>query len=412
MPATATNGTVDIDTLPPMMMSRVDIVTGGASAVYGSDAVTGVVNFILDKKFDGLKMSAQGGISSRGDDGSYKVGIAGGMDLFGGRGHVEFSYEHYNSDGLDDMNKRRRWGRWSILNRALASVVANPYHLAVNSRLAGYTPGGYITSSNPALNDHFFQGNGVLAPFTHGLATGSAGDESGGDGGYAGQGVPGSGADPWLLASLRTDQLFARFDYDLSDNVHAYVQASGAQAYNFNSFFTQWFSANIQSGNPYLPASVQAVMAPGETFNISKTIQDAPGYSSRALTTNFDTTIGLNGTLFDRFNWDLHYTHGQSRLHGSRPRQYQPAAPVCRAGCRAAQFRRPDRVPGFDHLFRQPVSGVHPLRIRSAPRPRPRAPSIISTTTPTFSKPTPWTMLRAASAAICSTPGPVPSAAR
>ena len=49
------DGTVDIDSLPQMLISRVDIVTGGASAVYGSDAVTGVVNFILDKKFDGFK---------------------------------------------------------------------------------------------------------------------------------------------------------------------------------------------------------------------------------------------------------------------------------------------------------------------------------------------------------------------
>src|ERR1700722_3284201 len=49
------DGTVDVDSLPQMLMSRVDVVTGGASAVYGSDAVAGVVNFVLDKKFDGFK---------------------------------------------------------------------------------------------------------------------------------------------------------------------------------------------------------------------------------------------------------------------------------------------------------------------------------------------------------------------
>lgn len=317
VPATATNGTVDINTLPQMLMSRVDIVTGGASAVYGSDAVTGVVNFILDKKFEGLKMIAQAGIAARGDDASYKIGIAAGTSLFEGRGHIEFSYEHYNSDGINDMNKRPYGPR--VYTEAGAGSAANPFHLAIDSRLAAYTPGGYVTSSNPALNDTFFRANGVLAPFTHGLPTGSAGDESGGDGGYAGQGFPASGANPWLLASLRTDQLFGRLDYDLSDNIHGYLQASGAQAYNFNSFFTQWFSAKIASGNPLLPASVQAVMAPGETFNISKTIQDAPGYSSQALTTNLDVTVGLNGLIGDRFNWDLHYTHGYSRLHEANP---------------------------------------------------------------------------------------------
>jgi outer membrane receptor protein involved in Fe transport len=60
-------------------------------------------------------------------------------------------------------------------------------------------------------------------------------------------------------------------------------------------------------------------MAPNETFNISKTIQDAQGYSSRSLTTNLDATIGFNGSIFDRFNWDMHYTHGESRLHESDP---------------------------------------------------------------------------------------------
>src|SRR5579863_6877765 len=61
------DGSVDIDTLPQMLISRVEIVTGGASAVYGSDAVTGVVNFVLDRKFDGLKFDGNTCISTFGD---------------------------------------------------------------------------------------------------------------------------------------------------------------------------------------------------------------------------------------------------------------------------------------------------------------------------------------------------------
>jgi len=56
--ASNTNGTVNVDTLPQLLVQRVDVVTGGASAVYGSDAVSGVVNFILNKKFDGFKVNA------------------------------------------------------------------------------------------------------------------------------------------------------------------------------------------------------------------------------------------------------------------------------------------------------------------------------------------------------------------
>ena len=82
---------MDVDALPQMLMSRVDVVTGGASAVYGSDAVAGVVNFVLDKKFDGFKYDINAGISKYGDAAEEKIGIAWGTDLFGGRGHYEMS---------------------------------------------------------------------------------------------------------------------------------------------------------------------------------------------------------------------------------------------------------------------------------------------------------------------------------
>ena len=72
------DGSVDIDTLPQMLISRVEIVTGGASAVYGSDAVTGVVNFVLDRKFDGLKFDGNTGISTFGDAAGINLGAAGG----------------------------------------------------------------------------------------------------------------------------------------------------------------------------------------------------------------------------------------------------------------------------------------------------------------------------------------------
>src|SRR5579872_3817072 len=70
------DGTVDVDTVPQMLVSRVDVVTGGASAVYGSDAVTGVVNFVLDKKFTGFKADINTGISTYADAMSYNLNAA------------------------------------------------------------------------------------------------------------------------------------------------------------------------------------------------------------------------------------------------------------------------------------------------------------------------------------------------
>ena len=84
-----------------MLISRVDVVTGGASAVYGSDAVTGVVNFVLDKKFDGFKFDINTGISTYADAMSYNLGAAAGTDLFGGRGHFETAVEYRHRDPVN-----------------------------------------------------------------------------------------------------------------------------------------------------------------------------------------------------------------------------------------------------------------------------------------------------------------------
>src|SRR6185295_7334633 len=92
------DGTVNVDALPQMLMTRVDVVTGGASAVYGSDAVAGVVNFILDKKFNGFKYDMNAGISKYGDAAEERIGLAWGTDIFGGRGHYELAMRVFQQD--------------------------------------------------------------------------------------------------------------------------------------------------------------------------------------------------------------------------------------------------------------------------------------------------------------------------
>jgi iron complex outermembrane recepter protein len=100
VPPTAANGAVDINTIPQILIKRVDVVTGGASAVYGSDAVTGVVNFIVDRDFEGFKFQVQGGVSEYKDNGSFRAAGAFGTNFANGRGHFEASLEHYETDGI------------------------------------------------------------------------------------------------------------------------------------------------------------------------------------------------------------------------------------------------------------------------------------------------------------------------
>ena len=91
---------VDTNTIPSDLIDRVDVVTGGSSAVYGSDAVAGVVNFILKRNFTGIKINGQAGISSRGDRGIYFVSGTAGTNFAEGRGNVAVNLEYVNANPL------------------------------------------------------------------------------------------------------------------------------------------------------------------------------------------------------------------------------------------------------------------------------------------------------------------------
>src|SRR3954468_12687233 len=94
------NGVVDVSQMPQMLIQRVDVVTGGASASWGSDAVTGVINFVTDKKFEGFKMNTMAGLSTYGDMGNVTFQAAAGSSFAGGRGHFEIAGEYHYQDGL------------------------------------------------------------------------------------------------------------------------------------------------------------------------------------------------------------------------------------------------------------------------------------------------------------------------
>ncbi|CAN5658280.1 TonB-dependent receptor [soil metagenome] len=92
------NPIVDINTLPTDLIERVDIVTGGGSAVYGSDAIAGTVNFILKDHYNGLQLHAQTGVSKYGDAGNQYVSLVAGKNFADGRGNIAFNAEFSHQD--------------------------------------------------------------------------------------------------------------------------------------------------------------------------------------------------------------------------------------------------------------------------------------------------------------------------
>lgn len=315
VPPTTFRGDVDTDVLPSSLVKRVEVVTAGASAAYGSDAIAGVVNFVLDKKFTGLTASAQYGISARGDNPSYKLSGAGGFDVFDGKGHVLLSAERYSTDG---MRRDRRaitlegyqWAG-SVRGGGPVGSATNPYMIIRNGRTILQAEGGLVTSG-PFANQRFLP-DGTLTPFNPGTLTGSPTFASGGDGFHQPYNASQN-------AELTNDQLFGRLSYEVAPTVTAYVQGiytrSDLAYYALpNSVSAPTSLATIYSGNPFLRPEVQAQLTTTNTasFGLSEFFGNAMGPNPTKERTDFyKVTGGLEGELGGGWTWDASYTHSRS----------------------------------------------------------------------------------------------------
>jgi outer membrane receptor protein involved in Fe transport len=112
---------VDVNTIPSDLLERVDVITGGSSAVYGSDAVAGVVNFVLRRDFEGVKLRGQTGISSRGDRGIQSVSLTAGQNFADGRINLAANLEYTHADQLRFPQRDELTGAFSGRNQFNAS---------------------------------------------------------------------------------------------------------------------------------------------------------------------------------------------------------------------------------------------------------------------------------------------------
>lgn len=357
VPGTFFDTTVDTNSLPQMLIDRVEIVTGGASAVYGSDAVTGVVNFILDKKFDGLKGMMEAGQSNYGDVRSLRLGVAGGSDI-GEKGHLIWSVEYRLRDGLPDAASRPL----GSLGAAIvgSGSASSPYDLVFNSRQANTAPGGLITSASSPGHGMQFNSAGQLVPFSPGVPTTTTNFSIGGDGGTE--------HNEYLLPEVTTASIFGHYTWDFSDSLSGFIEARGsvARSYEAGQIFTSTSGSNavtgctyvngvcqgtptvtytnngsgaqypitIYSGNAFLTPAAQAFLfpnapaacQPGPAYAVTTSTTSCPSFQMNRMNNDLMSqlsldqhigalaiTAGLNGKLFGSYDWDFYYTHGETR---------------------------------------------------------------------------------------------------
>ena len=310
VPPTTYVNTVNVDVLPQLLLQRVDIVTGGASATYGSDAVAGVVNYILDTHFTGVKGEALAGISTFGDNQTQRYSVAGGTAI-GDNGHFIASLEFFNSDGFlvqDRPNLNESGGAvGSVLgSSAGAGTAANPYINVLNAR-ASYATYGGIVQSGP-FKGVDFTSSGLYGPVNSGTPTGTATFFQ-------------APSDYIRLPQTNTAQApvrdinaFARYSYDFNSDTTGYVQLLAARSQtsaNIEDNFLALPGFTIFSGNAFLPQALQTQLTATNTpsFSMSAQYNYLGPISEKQNVNNYDAQAGLKGKL-GSFSWRLDDSFG------------------------------------------------------------------------------------------------------
>ena len=340
-------GTVDLNLIPSGLVERTDVVTGGASAAYGSDAIAGAVNIVLNKKLTGLKGQVDVGQSEWNDGTNYHVSLAGGNDFAGGRGHFILGGEYDRQEGIGDCFTRS-WcqGGQTVTNVGVGAKAGQPY--IVRSDMGGgfqANPNGVIniinnsTAATAAIRGMF--GN---TGTTGGVTFNAAGQPIAYTLGSPAQGTNAIGGD--VVSGMTTTQLmvpveryttYGHADYDFNDSLRGFIEGSFGHVAGStlqSRFFGQ--ALPIFTDNPFIPDAIRAlipgapaatatpgVLRPGTTattgtygtgaFNLAVLGQRRGESSSEAETKRI--TFGLEGKLTGSWKWDAYYQYADTSRH-------------------------------------------------------------------------------------------------
>ena len=346
-------GGVDITTLPSAVVQRVDVVTGGASAAWGSDAVAGVVNFVIDKNFVGLKGSIQGGSTTDSFVRSISASAMWGQNFAGNRGHIEMAAQ-YNNRPDTALLIEQKWYRGSYLvsnpnfTTATASNTNPQFVVANHVGLAVGTIGGLVTSSPAGTGTVGVNGVTALAPANafRGIRFVQGGQVQQVNFGNVTANALSNGGSltdrdseaPWqtLGNPNKTYALFMHSSYKITDTIKAslqmnygYFTGQGDAQSNMNN------SLVIKSDNAFLPASVQQAMIAGGVPSFTMGTLNANNFNNNTVTSENYTkqaagalapattynrrqlmrgVFTLEGSLGSDWLWNTYYSHSQTRF--------------------------------------------------------------------------------------------------
>lgn len=336
---TQLSSAVDLSTIPANMIGKMEVITGGAAAVYGADAVTGVVNVTLKDNVEGLELSGRSGISSRGDAGSYTLGAILGGKIAEDRGSFIIGAS-YNKEALLRANERS-FGRKQV------TLIGNPANTGPADGIFNNISVTDYRYPNTSYGGAFMIGNtrytygpgGVRPTQNDELVTPSVG-------------IGGDGFNDADFAPLRNkSEVFAamaHLDYRFGEKLKLFVDAQYAKTKTDALLQPSFDSGRILTiDNPLIPSDVRALMAANNqtTLSVGRTNIDQ-GINHRLIDRETITgVVGLEGELGSRFKWLAFYQYGRydadtARTHGRIQSKFLqaidvvsgPNGPVCRSG--------------------------------------------------------------------------------
>ncbi|HET8750018.1 MAG TPA: TonB-dependent receptor, partial [Sphingomicrobium sp.] len=305
---TASTGSVDLKVVPTLLVDRVEVVTGGASAAYGSDAVAGVVNIVLKDDLTGIEGSASGGISEHGDGKERRLSMAAGTHFAGGRGSLMGGFDYAKIGGIGTQ-LTRDWGRRDvglITNPNFAANGLPNFIISPNVHSAITTPGGLIVSG--PLRGLQFGPGGTISNYDFGQVFGST--MIGGDGEHQNEN---------LLALLGTPiedfNALASAKFDVSDHVQLFAQLSGGKSDVGGASQESRDRGNlvIHRDNAFLPQPVRDLMAADnlQTITIGRVSNDTGKIRLDRDDTTYEAAGGLT-VHFGGWTADAYAQYGRN----------------------------------------------------------------------------------------------------
>ncbi|QJU58331.1 TonB-dependent receptor [Sphingomonas sp. AP4-R1] len=305
---TTTTGSVNINVIPQALISTADVVTGGASAAYGSDAVAGVVNLRFDNNLKGLKATGQAGISDHNDHRNFLISLGYGGEFGNGRGKLLLGGELQQNKGVGALNSRKWGNAGTIQNPAYTATNGQPQLLLVNDvRASNATYAGMISAPASLRGTQFTSSGTGTIPFAYG-ANATATTMDGGDG-YPLNGVS------VLESPVKRWNGFGRATYNLFADITASAEFNYARTDVNSDSNLRVDSITIRRDNAYLPASLVAQMAANNisSFTMGRGFDDYARGLFDITTKSWQAAGGLKGKIGGSWSFDSYFAHGKTR---------------------------------------------------------------------------------------------------